>query len=192
MFEWCNQGATRKTSHWCRKGSKNLHLRRNCSRLPSYSSLSIYRKSLWYSPLKMQSASKNKMFPSSFSHDLSRYCVNHIVKQLIMLQDDKLSAISRTDEVYISLSLQIKVSQYTRKDRRVVLFYSEFNFLDSFQSCPEVWTVWQRQWRLQNFSTCEEKSLFLKDVRLQKVRGKCHFPHRFLDSFEKFGGPFPD
>ena len=76
---------------------------------------------------------RTKRFLPVFFHNLSMYDAHHIVKQLILLPDEKLSAISRTDEVYISFSLRMKVSQYTCKDGRVVPLYREIRFLDSFQ-----------------------------------------------------------
>ena len=42
-----------------------------------------------------------KRFLPVFFHNLSRYRSHHIVKQLTLLPDEKLSAISRTDEVYL-------------------------------------------------------------------------------------------
>ena len=74
-----------------------------------------------------------KRFLPVFFNNLSRYDTHHIVKLLILLPDEKLSASSRTDEVYISFSLPMEISEYACKDGKVVPLYSEIRFLDSFQ-----------------------------------------------------------
>ena len=78
------------------------------------------RKIIGVAPSKCNLQARTKRFLPVFFHNLERYDTHHIVKQLILLIDEKLSAISRTDEVYISFSLRMKVSQYTCKDGRVV------------------------------------------------------------------------
>ena len=74
-----------------------------------------------------------KRFLPVFFHNLSRYDSLHILKNVNVLPGEKFSAISRSDEIYISFSLRIKVSAYKRKDGKIVSLYSEIRFLDRFQ-----------------------------------------------------------
>ena len=77
-------------------------------------------------------AQTKRILPVLF-HNLSRYDAYHILKSLIVRPGEKISAISRTDEAYISFSLRIKFSEYICKDGRHVPLHSEIRFLDSFQ-----------------------------------------------------------
>ena len=61
-----------------------------------------------------------KRFLPVFFHNLSGYDSHHTLKNIDVLPGENFSAISRTDEFYISFSLRIKVSEYKRKDCKVV------------------------------------------------------------------------
>ena len=61
----------------------------------AHSSLSLKARSTNYLPI--------------FFHYLSRYDAHHIIKNLTLLSGKKLSAISRTDETYISFSVSVPV-----------------------------------------------------------------------------------
>ena len=91
---------------------------------------------------KCKLKARNKRFLPVFFHNLSRYDAHDIVKQLILLPDEKLLAISRTEEIYISFSLRMKVSQYTCKDGRVVPpCTAKSGFWTAFNSCLKVLKV---------------------------------------------------
>ena len=135
---------------------------------------------------------RTKRFLPIFFHNLSRYDAHHIVKQPILLPDEKLSAISHTDEVYISFSLRMKVPQYTCKDGRVVPLYSEIRFLDSFQCMSQSLEGLAKTMATSKLLYLRQKFSSLSDDNFEKIRGKGSFPYSFLDSFEKFDAPFPD
>ena len=77
-------------------------------------------------------AQTKRILPVLF-HNLSRYDAHDILKSLIVRPGEKLSAVSKTDEVYFSFSLRIKFSEHICKDGRHVPLYSEIRFLDSSQ-----------------------------------------------------------
>ena len=68
-----------------------------------------------------------------FFHNLARYGAHHIFKNLQLAANEKLSAISRTDETYTSFSMSVKTGEYKNKFNVKVLLYSHIRFLDSFQ-----------------------------------------------------------
>ena len=68
-----------------------------------------------------------------FFHNLSRYVAHHIIKHLSLKTNETLSAISRTDEVYISFSVSISVGSYTGKKGKIVKISIASRFLDSVQ-----------------------------------------------------------
>ena len=76
---------------------------------------------------------KTKCILPVLFHDLSRYDAHHILKFLSVRPVEKLSAISRTDEVYVSFSLRINCSGYICIVGKHVPLYSEISFLESFQ-----------------------------------------------------------
>ena len=121
---------------------------------------------------------RTKRFLPAFFHNLSRYDAHHIVKQLILLPDGKLSAISRTDEVYISFSLRMKVSQYTCKDERVVL-YSEIKFLDSFQFISQSLAGLAETMATSKLLYLRRKISQLSDDNFEKILGKGYFSQLF-------------
>ena len=131
-----------------------------------------------------------KRFLPVFFHNLARYDAHHLIKSLIVLPDEKLTAISRTDEVFISFSLHIKVSEYKCKDGRLVPVYSEIRFLDSFQFMAQSLESLAKTMETSTLSLLREKFSRLSDDEFEKIRGKGLFPYSFLDSSEKFSKPF--
>ena len=67
-----------------------------------------------------------------FFHNLSRYDAHHIIKNLTLLSGEK-SAISRTDETYISFSVSVTIGFYYTKDHKNATMTINLRFLDSFQ-----------------------------------------------------------
>ena len=63
----------------------------------------------------------------------SLYDSHHIIKTLLLKEHEKLFAISRTDEVFISFSITVPVGSYTTKKGKVVKVSHALRFLDSFQ-----------------------------------------------------------
>ena len=68
-----------------------------------------------------------------FFHNLARYDAHHIFKSLQLAADEKLSAISRTDETYTSFSISVKTGEYKNEFNVKVPLYSHIRFLDSYQ-----------------------------------------------------------
>ena len=134
---------------------------------------------------------RTKRFLPVFFHNLSRYDAHHIVKQLISLPNGKLSVIGRVDEVYISFSLRMKISQYTCKDGRVVPLNSEITFLDSFQIMSQSLEGLGKKMVTSKLLYLRQKFSSLSDDNYVKFRGKGYFPY-FLDSFGKFDKLFPE
>ena len=99
-------------------------------------------------------AQTKRILPVLF-HNLARYDAHHILNSLIVRPGEKLSAISRTDELYISFSLRIKFSEYICKDGRHVLLYSEIRSWTVFNLCLRASEVLQKLSR-PHHSNCFE------------------------------------
>ena len=124
-------------------------------------------------------------------HNLSGYDAHHILKSLIVRPGEKLWAISRTDEVYISFSLLIKFSEYICKDGGYVALYSEIRFLDSFQFMSQSFESLAKTMRTSSLELLRNKFSDMSDFDYEKIRGKGLFLYKSLDSFEKFSQNFP-
>ena len=135
-------------------------------------------------------AQMKRILPVLFEN-LSRYHAHHILKSLIVRPGQKLSAISRTDEVYISFSLRNKFSEYICKDGRYVPLYSEIRFLDSFQFMSQSLESLAKTIQTSSLQLLRNKFSDMSDFDFEKIRGKCFFPYNYLDSFEKISQPFP-
>ena len=134
-------------------------------------------------------AQTKRILPVLF-HNLSKYDAHHILKSLIVRPSEKLSAISRTDEVYISFSLRIKFYEYICKDGRHVPLYSEIRFLDSFQFMSQTLEGLAKTMQTSSLPLLRDKFSDMSDFDFEKIRGKGFFPYNYLDSFEKFSQPF--
>ena len=128
-----------------------------------------------------------------FFHNLSRYDAHHIIKNLKLLPDEKLSAISRTDETYISFSITVPVGSYRTKLGKTVTITNSIRFLDSFQFMSQsldslAKTLAQDDFKLlKNFFTATNPAV---DWTLLTRKGV--FPYSYLDSFAKFSEPLPN
>ena len=105
---------------------------------------------------------------------------------------EKLSALSRTDEVSISFSITVPVGSYTTKKGKVVKVSNALRFLDSFQFIAQGLDVLAETLKKEDF-------LLLKDhftetdpeVDWTLLTEKGFFPYSYLDSFGKFKEPLP-
>ena len=68
-----------------------------------------------------------------FFHNLSRYDAHHILKHLKLKVGEELSAIAKTDEIYISFSINIPVGTCKMQSGQLVKLYQSLRFLDSYQ-----------------------------------------------------------
>ena len=76
---------------------------------------------------------KTTRFLPVFFHNLSRYDAHRSIKYLKLNDGEKLSAIAKNNETYISFSLVIPMERFKSKvGQNAVLHYS-LRFLDSFQ-----------------------------------------------------------
>ena len=129
-------------------------------------------------------------FLSVFFHNLARYDA-HIFKNLRLAANEKLSAISRTDETYTSFSISVKTGEYKNKFNVKVPLYSHIRFLDSFQFMSQGLDNLAKTLHHENFKLSREAFGNLNDDEFTSVTRKGFFPYNYLDSFQKFSAPFP-
>ena len=130
---------------------------------------------------------------SIFFHNLSRYDAHHIIKNMTLLSGEKLSAISRTDETYISFSVSVPVGFYYTKNQKNATITNNLRFLDSFQFMSQSLDSLAKTLKTEDFSLL--KTFFSSthptvDGKLLTRKG--HFPCSYLDSFPKFEKPLPN
>ena len=99
----------------------------------SDSSPSSFGNNFWRCLFKMQSESQNNEFLISFFHNLSRYDAHHTLKDLKLKVGEELSEIAKTEETYISFSINIPVGTYQKQSGQLVKLYQSLRFLDSYQ-----------------------------------------------------------
>ena len=99
----------------------------------SDSSLAASENNFWRCPFKIQSETRTTNFLPVFFHNLSRYDAHINLKHLKLKVGEELSAIAKTDETYISLSINIPVGTYKKQSRQLVISYQSLRFLDSYQ-----------------------------------------------------------
>ena len=76
---------------------------------------------------------RTTIFLPVFFHNLSRYVEHHILKQLKLKVSAELSAIAKTDETFISFSVNMPLGSYTKKSGKTVKLFQSMRFLDSYQ-----------------------------------------------------------
>ena len=127
-----------------------------------------------------------------FFHNLSRYDAHHIIKHLSLKANETLSAISRTDEVYISFSVSIPVGSYTTKKGKIVKISNALRFLDSFQFMTQSLDSLAKTLKKEDFALLKEHfSSVYPQLDWTLFSEKGFFPYSYLDSFEKFNQPLP-
>ena len=127
-----------------------------------------------------------------FFHKLSRCDAHRILKHLKLKVAEQLSANAKTDETYISFSINIPVGTYKKQTGQLVKLYQSLRFLDSYQFVSQ---------SVENLAkTLKKDDLFLlkhffhnvPDQTFLKLIQKGFFPYSYLDSFEKFKELFPN
>lgn len=127
-----------------------------------------------------------------FFHNLSRYDAHHIIKNLKLLPGEKLSAISRTDETYISFSISVPVGSYRTKLGKNVTVTNNIRFLDSFQFMSQSLDSLAKTLALDDFKLLQNFfSTNYPSVDWTLLTRKGFFPYSYLDSFAKFNEPLP-
>ena len=128
-----------------------------------------------------------------FFHKFSRYDAHHIIKNLTLLSGEKLSAISRTDETYISFSVSVPVGSYYTKNHKNATITNNLRFLGSFQFMSQSLDSLAKTLKADDFSLL--KTFFSSTqptVDWKLLTRKGHFPYCYLDSFPKFEKPLPN
>ena len=72
-----------------------------------------------------------------FFHNLSRYDAHYIPKQLKLKVSEELSAIAKTDETFISFSVNMPVGSYRKKCGKTVKLFQSMGFIDIYQSVSQ-------------------------------------------------------
>ena len=111
-----------------------------------------------------------------FFHNLARYDAHHIFKNLQFAANEKLSAISRTDETYTSFSISVKTGEYKNKFNVKVPLYSHIRFLDSFQFMSQGLDNLAKTLQHGNFKLSREAFGNLNDDEFISVTRKGFFP----------------
>ena len=107
-----------------------------CGKISSIdSSLSSFRNNFWRCLITMQSESQNDDFLTSLFPKFTEIrCSPYFeLKHLKLKVGEKLSSIAKTDETYISFSINIPVGTYKKQSGQTVELYQFLRFLDSYQ-----------------------------------------------------------
>ena len=75
-----------------------------------------------------------------------RICLDMVdTKKSIFLNGERLSAIAKNDETYLSFSLHVPMERFKSKTgQHVELYHFFLRFLNASNSCPEALTRWQK------------------------------------------------
>ena len=136
------------------------------------------------------SATINNFLPIFF-HNLSRYDAHHIIKNLELEENESMSAISRTEETFISFSVSVPVSSYKDKNGLEKLVRHELRFLDSFNFMSQGLDSLGKTLQVADLKLLRTEFSNLTDEEFECTRKKGHFPYNYLDSHEKFNSDFP-
>ena len=134
----------------------------------------------------------NTIFLSVFFHNLSRYDAHHILKELKLKVSEEVSAIAKTDETFISLSVNMPVGSYTKKSGKTVKLFQSMRFLDSYQFVSQSLDNLAETLKTGDFLILKEFFWNNPDQFFCKLTQKGFFPYSFLDSVAKFEEPLPD
>ena len=127
-----------------------------------------------------------------FFHNLSRYDAHHIIKNLKLKPSEDLTAISKTDETFISFSINVPVGTYKKKCGKIVKLVHSLRFLDSYQFVSQSLESLARTLSQTDFKHLKDGFLGIPDNLFGKITRKCFFPYSYLDSFTKFQKPLPE
>ena len=142
-----------------------------------------------HSKCNLRARSSN--FLPIFFHNFSRYDSHHILKNLQLKPGEKLSAISKTDETYTSVSIAVPVGSYKDKRNRIVSLYHSLRFLDSLQFMPQSLDALAKTLQSKDFVHLRGYFSNISEGLFKKLIKKGYFPYGFLDSFSKFEAPLP-
>ena len=122
-----------------------------------------------------------------FVHNLSPYDAHHIVKYLKLKDNINLSAISRTEETFISFSVQVPIRSYINKCGVERIVRNETRFLDSF-SFQLIVSDDSLAQTLQDddLKLLRHQFQSYSNSDFRKIRSKGLFPYSYLKCFEKF------
>ena len=134
---------------------------------------------------------KTTRFLPIFLHNLSRYDAHHIIKNLKLNNGEKLSAIAKNDETYISFSLDVPMERFKSKSGQHIVLYHSLRFLDSFQFMSQSIDSLAKTIDRGDFRLLKAGFPVIGEEIFEKLTRKGVFPYNFLDSFEKFNEPFP-
>ena len=76
-------------------------------------------------------------FNPVFFRNLSRYDSHHLIKNLSLKKEEKLTEVPSTEEILFSVSLQVTIGSYKNKTSASKTKYEERRFLDSFRFLPD-------------------------------------------------------
>ena len=124
-------------------------------------------------------------------HNLSRYDAHHIVKYLVLEENEILSAISRTEETFISFSVQVPVKTYINKCGVEKIVRNEIRFLDSFNFMASGLDSLAQTLQDGDLKLLRSHFAQYSDADFKRIRSKGIFPYSYLDCFEKFKHGLP-
>ena len=127
-----------------------------------------------------------------FFHNLSRYDAHHIVKYLKLEDNEQLSAISRTEETFISFSVHVPVRSYINKAGVEKTVRHEIRFLDSINFMASSLDALAKTLQDSDLKLLRHRFQHFNDNEFKKIRAKGIFPYSFLDSKEKFQAALPE
>ena len=111
-----------------------------------------------------------------FFHNLSRYDAHHILKHLKLKVGEELSAIAKTDEAYISFSINIPVGTYKKQSGQMVKLYQSLRFLDSYQFVSQSLENLAKTLRKDDFFLLKQFFHNVPDQIFLKLTQKGFFP----------------
>ena len=127
-----------------------------------------------------------------FFQYLSRYDAHHIIKNLKLKPSQNFTAISKTDETFISFSINVPVGTYKKKCGKDVKLVHSFRFFDSYQFVFQSLESLARTLSQTDFKHLKDGFSGIPDDLFGKITRKCFIPCRYLDSFAKFQKLLPD
>ena len=135
---------------------------------------------------------RTTIFLPVFFHNLSRYDAHHILKQLKLKVSEEFSAIAKTDETFISFSVNMPVGSYTKKSGKTVKLLQSMRFLDSYHFVSQSLDNLAKTLKTGDFLLLKQIFWNIPDHLFCKLTQKGFFPYSFLDSFAKFEELLPD
>ena len=121
---------------------------------------------------------------------MSRYNAHHILRELKLEISEELSAIAKTNEVFISFSVNNPLGSYRKKYCETVKVFQSMRFLDRYQFVFQSLENLAKTLKTGDFLLLKEFSNIL-DQLFCELTQKGFFPYSFLESFAKFEDPLP-